>query len=89
MHIENVYTLSFIICNKTGATDAHRKCVHTFIQFVLFSLQEDTETLQKEKLSDNATLCVQLRRCEKNILSSAAEYAAKRKQKLQPKQETT
>jgi serine phosphatase RsbU (regulator of sigma subunit) len=64
---------------------------YVFIPFkhFTFSLQEDTDILKKEKLSENATLCVHLRRCEKNILKSAGEYAAQRKQKLQVVQETT
>ncbi|XP_045187101.2 actin-histidine N-methyltransferase-like isoform X2 [Mercenaria mercenaria] len=53
------------------------------------TVEEDDEVMQKEKLSEAALLCVQLRRCEKIILKSAAAYAAQRKQKLQPSQETT
>lgn len=45
--------------------------------------EEDEEILQKDKKSEAAMLCVQLRRCEKLILKSASEYAAQRKNKLQ------
>lgn len=47
------------------------------------SVEEDEELVQKGKLSETALLCVQLRRCEKNILQSTAAYSAQRKQKLQ------
>jgi hypothetical protein len=46
---------------------------------IIIVLQEDTELLSKRNLNAHSSIAVRLRRAEKNILMSVAQYAANQK----------